>query len=75
MDWSTFYTSRFETDDLGRRLLTFLQTVAAALMAVSVRDGLGKNSTGFALIRGNTCHSCYRVPAHWKTMCQQHAHS
>ncbi|MFZ0511931.1 MAG: low temperature requirement protein A [Candidatus Nitrosopolaris sp.] len=45
----TFYNTRFETDDLGHRLLTLLQMAAAAFMAVCVPDGLGKNSTGFAL--------------------------
>jgi low temperature requirement protein LtrA len=44
----TFYNSRFETDDLGHRLLTLLQMAAAAFMAVNVPDGLGKNSAGFA---------------------------
>jgi low temperature requirement protein LtrA len=45
----TFYNSRFETDDLGHRLLTLLQMAAAAFMAVCVSDGLGKYSSGFAL--------------------------
>ena len=45
----TFYNSRFETDDLGHRLLTLLQMAAAAFMAVNIPDGLGKNSAGFAL--------------------------
>ena len=45
----TFYNSRFETDDLGHRLLTLLQMAAAAFMAVNVPDGLGKNSAGFAI--------------------------
>jgi low temperature requirement protein LtrA len=45
----TFYNSRFETDDLGHRLLTLLQMAATAFMAVNVPDGLGKNSAGFAL--------------------------
>jgi low temperature requirement protein LtrA len=45
----TFYNSRFETDDLGHRLLTLLQMAAAAFMAVNVPDGLGKNSAAFAL--------------------------
>ena len=45
----TFYSTRFETDDLAHRLLTLLQIAAAAFMAVSVPDGLGKNSTWFAL--------------------------
>jgi low temperature requirement protein LtrA len=45
----TFYSTRFETDDLTHRLLMLLQIAAAALMAVSVPDGLGKNSVWFAL--------------------------
>ncbi len=45
----TFYNSRFETDDLGHRLLTLLQMAAAAFMAVCVSDGLGKYSGGFAI--------------------------
>jgi low temperature requirement protein LtrA len=45
----TFYNSRFETDDLGHRLLTLLQMAAAAFMAVCVSDAFGKYSSGFAL--------------------------
>jgi len=45
----TFYSTRFETDDLTHRLLMLLQIGMAALMAVSVPDGLGKNSIWFAL--------------------------
>jgi low temperature requirement protein LtrA len=45
----TFYSTRFETDDLAHRLLMLLQIAMAALMAVSVPDGLGKNSSWFAL--------------------------
>ena len=45
----TFYSTRFETDDLAHRLLMLLQVAAAAFMAVSVPDGLGKNSVWFAL--------------------------
>jgi low temperature requirement protein LtrA len=45
----TFYSTRFETDDLMHRLLMLLQIAAAAFMAVSVPDGLGKNSVWFAL--------------------------
>ena len=48
----TFYSTRFETDDLAHRLLMLLQIAAAALMAVSVPDGLGKNSIWFALSYG-----------------------
>jgi low temperature requirement protein LtrA len=36
----TFYSTRFETDDLAHRLLMLLQIAVAALMAVSVPDGL-----------------------------------
>jgi low temperature requirement protein LtrA len=45
----TFYNTRFETDDLGHRLLTLLQMAAGAFMAECVSDGLGKYSSGFAL--------------------------
>src|SRR5438128_8231872 len=45
----TFYSTRFETDDLKHRLLMLLQIAAAVFMAVNVPDGLGKNSGWFAL--------------------------
>ena len=45
----TFYSTRFDKDDLSHRLLMLLQIAAAAFMAVSVSDGLGKNSSWFAL--------------------------
>ena len=45
----TFYNTRFETDDLGHRLLTLLQMAQLAFMAVCVSDGFGKYSSGFAL--------------------------
>jgi low temperature requirement protein LtrA len=45
----TFYSTRFETDDLTHRLLMLLQIAAAVFMAVSIPDGLGKNSGWFAL--------------------------
>ena len=45
----TFYSTRFETDDLTHRLLMLLQIATAAFMAVSVPEGLGKNSSWFAL--------------------------
>jgi DNA-binding transcriptional MerR regulator len=45
----TFYNTRFETDDVGHRLLTLLQMAATAFMAVCVSDGFGKYSSGFAL--------------------------
>lgn len=46
---ATFYATRFDTDDLGHRLLTLLQMVAIAVLAVNVHDGLGESSVGFAL--------------------------
>jgi low temperature requirement protein LtrA len=45
----TFYSTRFAVDDLAHRLLMLLQIAAAAFMAVSVPDGLGENSSWFAL--------------------------
>ena len=45
----TFYSTRFETDDLTHRLLMLLQIVQLVFMAVSIPDGLGKNSGWFAL--------------------------
>lgn len=46
---STFYATRFDTDDLGHRLLTLLQMALVAALAVNVHHGLGESSTGFAL--------------------------
>jgi low temperature requirement protein LtrA len=46
---ATFYATRFDTDDLGHRLLTLLQMIAIAVLAVNVHHGLGESSTGFAL--------------------------
>jgi low temperature requirement protein LtrA len=45
----TFYSTRFATDDLTHRLLMLLQIAGTAFMAVSVHDGLGENSSWFAL--------------------------
>jgi low temperature requirement protein LtrA len=36
MDSATFFATRFDTDDLGHRILTLLQMMAAAAMAVNV---------------------------------------
>jgi low temperature requirement protein LtrA len=44
-----FYATRFDTDDLGHRILILLQMVGAAALAVNVPDGLGNSSAGFAL--------------------------
>ncbi|QMS86237.1 low temperature requirement protein A (plasmid) [Nostoc edaphicum CCNP1411] len=46
---ATFYATRFDTDDLVHRLLTVVQMVAIAAMAVNTHRGLGETSTGFAL--------------------------
>jgi low temperature requirement protein LtrA len=46
---ATFYATRFDTDDLGHRLLTLLQMIAIAVLAVNVHHGLGESSAGFAL--------------------------
>ena len=46
---ATFYATRFDTDDLGHRLLTLLQMIAIAVLAVNVHHGLGESSTRFAL--------------------------
>jgi low temperature requirement protein LtrA len=46
---AAFYATRFDTDDLGHRILILLQMVGAAALAVNVPDGLGNDSAGFAL--------------------------
>jgi low temperature requirement protein LtrA len=46
---AAFYATRFDTDDLGHRILILLQMVGAAALAVNVPDGLGNSSAGFAL--------------------------
>ncbi|MGB7632749.1 MAG: low temperature requirement protein A [Nitrososphaeraceae archaeon] len=46
---ATFFATRFGTDDLAHRILTLLQMMAAAAMAVNVSHGLGETSAGFAL--------------------------
>ncbi|BAZ70797.1 MAG: low temperature requirement protein A [Pelatocladus maniniholoensis HA4357-MV3] len=46
---TTFYTNRFEIDDIGHRLLTGGQMVAIATLAVNTHHGLGESSAGFAL--------------------------
>src|SRR5262249_10313022 len=54
----TFHNTRFETDDVGHRLLTLLQMAATAFMAVCVSDGLVFQWI-CSILRGNTCHTCY----------------
>lgn len=46
---TTFYANRFDSDDLGHRLLTALQMFAIVALAVNVHHGLGESCTGFAL--------------------------
>jgi low temperature requirement protein LtrA len=46
---AAFYATRFDTDDLGHRILVLLQMVGAAALAVNVSDALGNGSAGFAL--------------------------
>ena len=45
----TFYLTRFDTDDLSHRLLTMLQMIAVAALAVNVTGALGPASAGFAI--------------------------
>ncbi len=45
---TTLYATRFDTDDLGHRLLTALGMLAIAAMAVNIRHGLNETSAGFA---------------------------
>jgi low temperature requirement protein LtrA len=45
----TFYLTRFDTEDVGHRLLTMAQMAAVASLAVHVPEALGTTSVGFAL--------------------------
>lgn len=45
----TFYATRFRTNDVGHRLLIFVQMFAVAALAISVSEGLGETSRNFAL--------------------------
>ena len=61
---AAFYATRFDTDDLGHRILILLQMIGAAALAVNVTDGLGNNSAGFALsYAAYSCNSCCRIYA------------
>ncbi len=46
---TTFYANRFDSDDIGRRLLMGVQMLAVAALAVNVHHGLDSSSVGFAL--------------------------
>lgn len=50
----TFYTERFETNDVSNRLFTFLYMAPVAALAVFVHDGLGETSAAFALTYATT---------------------
>ncbi len=45
----TFYADRYDTDDLGQRVLAVAQMVAVALMAASISGGEAESLTGYAL--------------------------
>jgi low temperature requirement protein LtrA len=45
----TFYLTRFDSDDVGHRLITMVQIVAVASLIVHLPDALGRSSAGFAL--------------------------
>ena len=45
----TFYADRYDTDDLGQRLLAVVQMVAIALMAVSTSGDTGDSTRVFAM--------------------------
>lgn len=49
---TTFYANRFDSDDLGRRILMGLQMLAIAALAVNIHHGLSSTSVGFALAYG-----------------------
>ena len=46
---STFYATRFDTDDLVHRLMTAVELFAVVALAVNVHGALGETSRGFAL--------------------------
>ncbi|MGB3640220.1 MAG: low temperature requirement protein A [Rivularia sp. (in: cyanobacteria)] len=46
---TTFYANRFDSDDIKHRLLTGLQMLAVAAVAVNIHHGLGESSAGFAI--------------------------
>ena len=46
---TTFYATRFDNDDVVRRILMGLQMLAVAAIAVNVHHGLGESSGSFAL--------------------------
>lgn len=65
---STFYATRFDTDDVEYRLLTAIEMFAVTALAVNVHDGLGETSQGFALayalVRSVLVFKYYRAHYH-----------
>ena len=65
---STFYATRFDTDDIQYRLLTGVEMFAVVALATTIHDGLGATSTGFALsyagIRSILVIKYYRARRH-----------
>ena len=45
----TFYSARFETDDLVHRLLVFLQMMGAAALTINIHGALAETSGNFAI--------------------------
>lgn len=45
----TFYSTRFETDDLIHRLMVLLQMMGAAALTINIHDALGETSGNFAI--------------------------
>ncbi|MEI1375203.1 MAG: low temperature requirement protein A [Nostoc sp.] len=41
---TTFYANRFDSDDVGHRLLIGIQMLTAAAMAINIHHGLGESS-------------------------------
>ena len=46
---TTFYSNRFDNDDIGHRLLVPLQMMTAAALAINIHHGLSETSSGFAI--------------------------
>jgi low temperature requirement protein LtrA len=46
---TTLYANRFDSDDVGHRLLVGVQMLTVAAMAINIHHGLAENSAGFAL--------------------------
>ncbi len=44
-----FYVTRFNLDDVGHRLLIFAEMFAVSMLAITIEDGVGHTSRGFAL--------------------------